>query len=150
MTRTEASRIVPATVAAVTSVVIAKASGKFVRFHASTNPSRLNGAGSEKALPSTACACVLNAVVSVTYSGMSTVIAHSPMMMVPGQLTRSIRKPPGGLGRASLEDLRRLDGLDDECGLNRHQSTFLPRVRTSWSRAIATVMTKKIVALAIW
>ena len=61
-----ASRIVPTTVAAVTSTEIVNARGKLVSFHASTNPSTLNGAGSEKALPSTACSWVLKAIETVT------------------------------------------------------------------------------------
>jgi hypothetical protein len=58
--------IVPKTVPAVTSTEIVNARGKFVRLQASVNPSRLNGAGSEKALPSTACSVVLKAIETVT------------------------------------------------------------------------------------
>ena len=56
----------PTTVPAVTSTEITKARGKSVRLHASRKPSTLNGEGSAKALPSTACSVVLNAIETVT------------------------------------------------------------------------------------
>ena len=61
-----ARTIVPKTEPAVTSSEIVNARGKSVRLQASRKPSRLNGAGSEKALPSTACSVVLNAIAMVT------------------------------------------------------------------------------------
>ena len=136
---------------AVTSTDMAAPTGKFVRFHAVTKPSTLNGAGSENALPSTAWAVVLNAIVTVTYSGSRTVTAQRMRMMVPVQLTRSILKRPlGRLRSDAFENLRGLDRFDDESWLNRHQRAFLPRVIESWRTAMRTVMTKKTVAFAIW
>jgi hypothetical protein len=49
-----ARMIVAMTVPAVTNREMAAPTGNFVRFQAWMNPSMLNGAGSEKALPSTA------------------------------------------------------------------------------------------------
>ena len=49
-----------------TSTEIRNARGKSVRLQASVKPSTLNGAGSENALPSTACSLVLNAIDTVT------------------------------------------------------------------------------------
>jgi hypothetical protein len=54
------------TVPAVTRSEIAAPTGNLVRFHASTNPATLNGAGREKALPSTACSVVLKDIEMVT------------------------------------------------------------------------------------
>ena len=51
----------------------------------------LNGAGSENALPSTACPVVLSAIEMVTYRGRRTVTAHRIRMIVPDQFTRSMR-----------------------------------------------------------
>ena len=72
-------------------------------------------------------------------------------MIVPGQLTRSMwKRASAGFGATpSRTSVASID-FDDECWLNRHQSAFLPRVSESWSRAIRTVMMKKIVAFAIW
>ena len=56
----------PTTEPAVTSTEITNARGKLVRLHAVVKPSTLNGDGSEKALPSTACSVVLNAIEMVT------------------------------------------------------------------------------------
>ena len=58
--------MVAMTVPAVTSSEMPAPTGNFVRFHASTKPSMLNGAGSEKALPSTAWP-----VVSVSYTHLT-------------------------------------------------------------------------------
>src|SRR5690606_5784565 len=90
-----ARRIVAITVPAVTNSEIPAPTGNFVRFHACTNPSKLNGAGREKALPSTAWPLVFSAIEIVTYSGSSTVTAQRIRMMVPDQLTRSIFVRPG-------------------------------------------------------
>ena len=78
------------TVPAVTNREIAAPTGNFVNVHACTKPSMLNGAGSEKALPSTACSPDLNAMETVTYSGSSTVTEHRMRSTVPDQFTRSI------------------------------------------------------------
>ncbi len=77
------------TVPAVTNSETAAPTGNFVRFHAVTNPSKLNGAGSDTALPSTAWPEVFSDIEIVTYSGSSTVTAHRIRMIVPDQLTRS-------------------------------------------------------------
>ena len=102
--------MVAMTVPAVTSSEMPAPTGNFVRFHASTKPSMLNGAGSEKALPSTAWPVVLNAIDIVTYSGSSTVTAHRIRMIVPDQLTRSMRTlgflPEAGMVVSVCVDIR--------------------------------------------
>ena len=85
--------IVPTTVPAVISVENMKAFGKSVRAHACLKPSRLNGAGRENALPSTAWDVVLKAMTTVTYRGTMTVTAARISTMVSDQLDFSPRTP---------------------------------------------------------
>src|SRR5699024_2064471 len=97
---TEASRMVPATVATVTSTEIVKPRGKFVRIQACTNPSPVGGVGSANALPWAACSVVLNAMDIVTYSGASTVRVHRASTSVVHNALRARRGARGGRGSA--------------------------------------------------
>ena len=85
------SRIVPATVAAVMTSEMMNARGKFVRLQACAKPSTLGGAGTENALPSTAWAVVLKAIVTVTYKGTITVSEQRASTSVSDQLTPPMR-----------------------------------------------------------
>jgi hypothetical protein len=76
-----------------TKTEIAKPRGKFVRVQACAKLSKVSGLGREKALPSTACPVVLNAMLTVTKSGTSTPSVQTRRMAVVGQLVRS--RPEG-------------------------------------------------------
>ena len=62
----DARSTVPTTVPAVTRIEIVKATGKLVSSHAFANPEKSIGAGSENALPSTACSVVFSDIEIVT------------------------------------------------------------------------------------
>ena len=70
-------------------------------------------------MPSTACAVVLNAIETVTYSGSSTVTAHRIRMIVPDQFTRSmLKRPLAGFGATpSRTSVASID-VDDESWLD--------------------------------
>ncbi len=65
------------------------ARGKFVSCHASAKPEKSIGAGRENALPSTACEVVFMDIVTVTYSGTSTVSEQRKRMTMVAQLVVS-------------------------------------------------------------
>ena len=144
-------KIVATTVPAVTSSDMAAPIGKFVRFHAVTKPSTLNGAGQRERVAVDG----LGGRLERHRDGDVQRQQHGDRAEDEDDGAGPVdplhaEAAPGRSWAGAFEDLGGLDRFDDESWLNRHQRAFLPRVIESWMTAMRTVMTKNTVAFAIW